>query len=90
MKTAKDYERMRQALADKRQALACSDLTEEVGRAILSGPVFGGIHVVRVLAVNDGRPVYDFEVDGVLRGYKTGRGVRSELARMMGRSLAVH
>ena len=90
MKTAADYERMRQARADKRQARATDGTTEEIGRAVLSGPVFGGVHVVRVLAVNDGRPVFDFEVDGVMRGFKTERGVRSELARMMGGSAGVH
>lgn len=72
---------MRQARADKRQARATDGTAEEIGRAVLSGPVFGGVHVVRVLAVNDGRPVVDFEVDGVMRGIRTERGARAALTR---------
>ena len=83
MKTPKDYERMRQAKADKFQARASAAETVEVGRAVLSGPVFGGIHTVRILAVDDGRPLVDFELDGVLRGMRTARGAKSELARML-------
>ena len=87
MKTPADYERMRQAKADKRQALAAAPTTQEVGRAIFSGSVFGGIHTVRILSVDDGRAVYDFEIDGILRGYKTARGLRSALARLLSPSI---
>lgn len=34
MKTPKDYERMRQAKADKRQALATAPTTQEVGLSV--------------------------------------------------------
>lgn len=83
MKTARDYERMRQAKADKHQALASAPETVEVGRGVLSGPVFNGVHTIRILCVNDGRPVLDFEIDGILRGFRTARGARSQVARIL-------
>ena len=83
MKTAKDYERMRRKKADKRQALAFAPETAEIGRAVLSGPAFDGIHLVQIMKVNDARPVVDFMIDGVMRGIRTERGARAALTRMM-------
>lgn len=84
MKTARDYERMRQAKADKHQALATSLETVEVGRGVLSGPVFNGVHTIRILCVNDGRPVLDFEIDGTgWARVRTARGARSQVARIL-------
>ena len=85
MDTKRKCELMRAKKAELRQRQTEAPETVEAGRVVFSGPVFNGVHVVRVLQFRDGRPTFDIEVDGVLRAVKTERGVKSAMLRKISR-----
>ena len=78
-------ELMRNKKAELRQQQAEAPGVFESGRVIFSGPLFNGLHVVRVLKLDDGRPTFDIEVDGVLRAVKTERGMKAAIVRKITR-----
>jgi hypothetical protein len=81
-RTARTCRLMREAKARKRLTSACAPELTECGRAVFSGPLFGGGHVVRLLARQDTSAVL-VEVDGRLTCAKTARGARALLARRL-------
>lgn len=77
---------MREAKARRRRESASALSITEVGRAVFSGALFGGGHVVRLLARSDSDAVY-VEVDGVETCAKTARGARALLMRRIARGI---
>lgn len=72
--------RMRAAKEAKRMAAGSAPEVKELGRVDFDGVIFGGKHVVRLLALSD-RPLIDVEVDGRVTCCKTPRGARALLMR---------
>lgn len=72
---------MRDKKEQIRLSMACSPDVIEAGRVVFSGPIFNGIHMVRILKVCDDRPTFDIELDGVFRAVRTERGLKASLVR---------
>jgi hypothetical protein len=80
MKVLEKCMKMRAAKERRRQARAETPDFAEIGRAVFDGPLFGGLHTVRVIGRSDAT-VCDIEVDGRVTCCKTQRGARALLMR---------
>lgn len=78
--------RMREAKARKRMETPYELGVVEIGRATFEGAAFNGKHVVRLI-VPMGRPCVDVEVNGVVTGAKTMRGVKALLMRRVAKAV---